>query len=606
VRPATKALLKSLWQPRPRLNVWQWAEANVDFSRVPAYDTPLHGVYNADYIPQWKEVAECDTNLDIRECWVLKCSRAGGTENCVLNPIRYHVACEPMPILYTSGNQSAVEAFMEKRIKLGLQASMDTGRALREARAIEHRIDFKDMTLQVAWPSNKMAFKQDGWSRVYCDEYSLIKGANPQMLRKRTDTYQFSYIFGLSSMDPNRKGPSTDDPIYKEWAKGDCREWMCVDPETGNLFEFKMMPGDTERGLLWDKEAKREDGTWDLDRVRESAFFVTPDGTRITNDQRMNVVRTGKWIPTRSNAPSTIRSYRLTSFTLPFKSGDFGQIAVAFLEAKRQGPVALKAFLYEYLAEPWVEGEEKTVASELVARNGGYPKGTRFAEHEKFADIYIKKPSIIVVTADVQKGYHFQLARQWMANGDSGLIEWGRGFEMEDLLEFERDRHKADYVYIDGRYRTMEVCQAAAEFQWVPVFGTDRRISYPFQRKDNVDPYEGTSRAGDRSTLIFTYTFQDPIFKQMLHDLMRSNTQQAWWVHDGIDAEYIKQATSWRLVEGVWQNRPGHPADHLADCEKMQVLAAVIEGYYLSDWLQRLMAVASGIDAKEQETKNDE
>ena len=74
--------------PPPRQNIWQWAEANVDFANAQNYDTPLKGKYSADYMPFWKEIAECLTDDNIRDVTVLKCARAGGTENVRLNAIR--------------------------------------------------------------------------------------------------------------------------------------------------------------------------------------------------------------------------------------------------------------------------------------------------------------------------------------------------------------------------------------------------------------------------------------------------------------------------------------------------------------------------------------
>jgi len=318
----------------------------------------------------------------------------------------------------------------------------------------------------------------------------------------------------------------------------------------------------------------------------------------------MTVARKGEWVPQNPDAPETIRSYHLSAFTLPFKSGDFGQIAVAFLEAKAEGPAALKAFVYEYLSEEWTEGVEATEESALLTRCADYKLGEHISSADQFADIYVKMPSVVIVTADIQKGYHYALARQWMASGDSGLIEWEKQLELGDLLEFEKRKHRADYVYIDGRYRTTEVCQASAQHAWVPVFGSDRKLAHPF-RKRVLDPWEGTAKAGNQAGLIGTYSFIDAIFKQILQDLIRSTTRQAWWIPKGIDSTYTKQVASWELVDGVWQCRRGHSQDHLADTEKMQVLAATIEGWLLSDWLQRLMALAAGIDEEQKQLEDD-
>ena len=82
-----------------------------------------------------------------------------------------------------------------------------------------------------------------------------------------------------------------------------------ADPETGNGFAFELGDG-KGAGLRWDKTARREDETWDLEIVRASAHYITPDGTRIDEADRMAIVRAGHWQPTASGAPGR-RGYRI-------------------------------------------------------------------------------------------------------------------------------------------------------------------------------------------------------------------------------------------------------------------------------------------------------
>ena len=68
--------MSGLYHPAPKINVWKWAESNVDFSLEPRYETPLHGAYSANFLPMWKEIQENFTDLAIREQWIIKNSRA--------------------------------------------------------------------------------------------------------------------------------------------------------------------------------------------------------------------------------------------------------------------------------------------------------------------------------------------------------------------------------------------------------------------------------------------------------------------------------------------------------------------------------------------------
>ena len=60
----------------------------MDFSLAMNYDTPIHGPYDQEYMPFWKEPVECLTRHDVREVSILKATRTGGSENMLLNPIR--------------------------------------------------------------------------------------------------------------------------------------------------------------------------------------------------------------------------------------------------------------------------------------------------------------------------------------------------------------------------------------------------------------------------------------------------------------------------------------------------------------------------------------
>ena len=85
-----------------RLTVTEWNEANVDYRRVPSYDTQLKARYSGDYMPWWRELADAMLDRSVRELWVLKNSRAGCTENTILAPMRYAVANGGKQMLYVS------------------------------------------------------------------------------------------------------------------------------------------------------------------------------------------------------------------------------------------------------------------------------------------------------------------------------------------------------------------------------------------------------------------------------------------------------------------------------------------------------------------------
>lgn len=580
------SFLKNQYNRMPDQNVWQWAEVNVDFSKAPQYDTPLKAPYNADFISLWKEVAEGVTDPAVREIWVWKNSRAGASESCLLNPLRYTVACDPQQTLYITGDELSARRFMDKRIKPGFKCATVTAKKFRRAvHNSKYDISFADMDLVVTWPKNRMAFKQSGYSLVLADELSTWPEFSADMMRKRTDTYRNSHIIGISSSDPQQKRLCQDDPIIVEYKKGDQRKRFMKDPKTGNLFKFEMGDAGSKYGLKWSKKAKREgDDTWDLEAVAKSAHYVTPDGTIIREKNRLKVIATGIWMATNTDAPAGIRSYHCNSFYMPFKSGEFGHIACAFLTAKRQGTEALKVFVYEYLAEEWYENKTDAPDDELYNRCSTYAKGQLVSQVEEYSDIYVGKPTATIVTVDVQKAHQWYVVREWIEGGDSGLVDYGYAVEWQDI-EDVANNYNAVRVLVDVGYaqRAMEVYEYCLKFQAWPTRGYGD-LKIPF-RKVLRDPFEG--KVGQGKNNICQYDFDTDVFKMLLMDLIRGESEKQWHIYKHIERDYIRQVASEQRIAGKWTRKPGHSQNHLWDCEVLQLLAATILGMFRNEFFTK-------------------
>lgn len=591
---AARSVLLSLHEPPAEITVPDWAADEVDYRREPSYDTEMKTRYDPDYMPFWRYPADAINRLETREVWILKCSRAGASENCLLNPLRYAVARKPQAALYVSADQKGTEVFFDKRIKLGFGLSLETQAKMRLAnRVLEHQIYFPDMDLQVAWPKNRMAFRQHGYSLILADEVSKWPRYIVGVLRKRTDNYAFSTIIGISSPDAENLQDSANDPIFVEWEQTDKRYWFMPDPQTGRPFRFEM-GSRGGAGLKWDQSAKRDDDTWDLNAVRKSAYYQTPDGTIITEDQRMDVIHSGEWVPTSDRGIEGREGYHINAFYMPFKSGEFGHIASAFLEAKAAGPRFLRVFVYEFLAEPWAASIETTADDVLVDRKADYSRGERPSESSEFADIWIPKDKRVFLTQDVQKAHFWWLAREWIEGGDSGLVDFGYAVSWAQMAAIADDLRVFDW-FCDYGYekRQMEVFEAAIEHRMTPVKGNDR-VGLPYKRSD-LDPREGKS-GGQSDTLIKTYSWRTVIFKPLTLDLIRGQSDRRWVIPSGIEwadrsepdrtvigfREYSRQVASEECVDGEWRLKRGHPDNHFWDCEVMQLLAATIHGLYRS------------------------
>ena len=556
--------LRPYWRPRPRESVSAWAARAVDYSRDVSYPTPLRGPFNPDYMPYWVEVMDCVSNPNIREIVVLKAARTGGTECVMLTSMRWAIATRPQPILYVVSDQLSADRFWRTRILRGLKLSAETEHALKHATEnTKYDLHLPQCDVRITWPRARQAFKQDGWALVLCDEVSTWPEYTPDMARRRTDTYPFPHIIFLSTPDPAQKRGSADDPIFVEYERGDKRKWMMPDPRGGE-FTFEMgVRGNF--GLQWDQSARRDDGTWDYDLVRKSAHYVTPAGTVITQRERLEYVRKGHWVPT-SSCPSNVRSYHVPVFLSPFRSGDFGEVAVAFLRAKEQGTIALRTFVYEWLAEPWYAKKDEATAEDVTARIADYMRSENGIEKLGWP-----KTCAVIVTVDVQRDCFWVVARAWNENGDSALIDYAKVQTWAEVEDFAR-KYDADHVGVDSAYsdRTQEIYEYCARYLAHPLRGSDNLRALISQR--TFDVYEGRAQQGRNHLVEIVYNAN--AFRSLRLDLQRAKVPLRWALPKDITHEYAQQITTEIKVDGEWKMRRGTKANHLGDCETMQLVLA--------------------------------
>jgi hypothetical protein len=580
--PEVYAFAAEQFKPAPDEPIHEWARKNIDFSRALNYDTPSHAPFNPDFAPYMKPVLDWLQDDDTREIWIRKCSRAAATEY-VLTWLRWIVAESPRPTYYLTADQLTTERFMESRIKRGFAVCKKAQRYYRRATATQHDIRFEHMDFRVSWPNAKGAFKQDGWAAIVADEFSTWKAFASEMLRKRAGTYPFHKIVGLSSPDPTRTGPDGD-PVILEYEKTDQCKWMMPDPETGNPFTWEF------GGLKWPEDCKNvETGEWDLARVEEEAYYLTPDGTRIENGEREAVSARGEWAGQSDSGGKGHRGIWITGPMVPFVDGDFGLLAARFLSAKRRGNKALRAYFFENWADIGASAPDSTEAgdNELRRRELDYVRGGNpfeAAEDERpLLEVTEGSLQALFITADVQKYHLWWTARRWVKTGDnvrSALEEWGTAANFDDLLKIidQVQPHGAG-VDIGYAQRYGETADFCADYGCLAMKGEDNMKTDIYLR-DNMDAREGKrSRSNDRTARPFSMvTWQTDIFRSKFLAAMRGETPWGWYIPRMAGRQYVRQVCSTHKVNGVWERRKGYPDDHLFDCEVMQLVLARYNG----------------------------
>jgi hypothetical protein len=592
----TAQFIYDLFPELAKLNIWQWAEQNIDYSRSPSYDSEWKGPYRLSYMPYLREPLEACSDPVVKEVWMWACTRAGKSENLLLTVMRYLIATNPPhTMLYIGGQQEKVESFYGKRIVRGFNLSQATADRLERASVREHSIDFHGLCdLVVSWAANKQVTKGDSYPVIFADEVSSWPSFKADTLRERQATVAFPKLIGVSSADAESRRSSDEDPIIQEWENTDMREYMMPDPaDRTKKFRYVMGGPDVPHGIKWDDRCKRPDGTWDLEMVENTAHYITPCGARLDEADRLPLLAEGEWIPTVRTLPWR-RGYRVTRMMTPFPTGNFGNMARAFVEAKRKqdagqfnedGRSPLRVFVYERLAEKFYMEKRVPELTEIDARVTEYERGQRVSETPAYSPIYVGRKRIMLLTVDVQKDHEWWVLREWIEGGDSGLFDCGQSDGIQSLREIGV-KHHVKGVLIDNSYeeRAKEFIESSSTGLLkgaVLCYGRDKIRDKNGNPQEyivymNKDPYEGTANQGKYR--INTVTHHPDRLKNQLYTLTLGTSLHGWHLPKGLPDYYAPHMTAEQSIDGHWERV--RKANHTWDCEVLQLLGAKLFGMW--------------------------
>ena len=400
-----------------------------------------------------------------------------------------------------------------------------------------------------------------------------------------------------NATDPQRWKFSTptlsEGLIWIEYLKGDQRRYDVLCPVCTSLHDrrillawsdnYTIMPKTgREAYVVWDKEARRQNGTWDLDRVHRSARFRCPHcGGDIEDSKKTWMNRGGVWTPTNPNAAETFVSLQLSSLYACTPNTSCGSLAVKFLE-KKKSLGGLQGFINGDLAEPFASQDTQGKRTERIVEQ-----------------ITIVDNSVTLLTADVQATspqFWFTVCR-WTLAGVT-VIDAGSCETVEQLRDKQIEHEVADVgVMIDsgfGARSDAEVYRNCARFGiidedcdppthcgWMPAKGQPSRKTWKDENGDAapyflraIDPFRGTDKAGQIEMSLFE--FAGDYFKDILAEIrkgggpykfevLQSVATETFWRHMDSEIKKTIEGANGRSSE-QWRLRSKHWPNHIFDC----------------------------------------
>lgn len=593
---------------RPKQSVADWCCEFLRFNE-PKNNGPF-SLAGREYV---REILDCWADQAISDMVQLFGSQAGKTAS-IQGGAAWTIKHNPSRFLWVMPTRDLCRDFSRNRWMTMVQSSP----VLQELIPTGGMNRFKFSTLQqsigsalvgFAWSNSPTALSSNPCDVVILDEVDKFNQGGT----KEADAVNLADQRTKNTANPKRiktTTPTLTDGLgWREFLKTDQRRRFVPCPHCGrdhpssrqmvliwnkDFTVFK--PTGMEAQVRWDKEARRADGSWDLDRVSRSARFECPHcGGHILDAHKTVMDRQGVWTPT-ATAAAGYRGWHLPSLYASAKETNVGRLAVKFLQAK-QSLEGLQGFINGDLAEPYASQDVSSRRVEIVT--------------QKATDALTGRVTLMFV--DVQKlGFWYVI--KIFGGGEAHTIDAG-WLDSWERVEEKQAQHKIpnEAVTVDSGDNTKgtgaSVYVQCAEHSialrqrdalptmvgWTPSKGMpghhrwrcrDAGVMLPY-RSVELDPYDGTSRAG--LVTIGLFEFAADYFKDCLQRMRQGKGPCVWSVEPSFapfalkDQEPLELSEFWRHMDGEykkpefnrrtgrtterWVGRGRDWPNHLLDCE---------------------------------------
>jgi len=582
--------------PPPRMSVTDWSREHL---HIPPPQSPSPGPFRLDGREYLAEPLDTFADRRVHHCSVVSGTQCGKT-TLVMAGLAHQTAVHPTPAMVVLPNFDLAQAWSRTRWTPIVKAS-----PVLAALMPERKFDYKTAEqilgasiITFAGSNSPANLSSRPVRLLVLDEVDKFaeqteeEASAPRLAMERTKAWSGFQVWQTST-------PTlVTGAIWTAFMAGDMRRFhvpcpSCAKPVVfGWSKKYTLLPLiGNEAWMEWDQSAKREDGTWDFDKVHASAHLVCPHcNGAIRTEHRAKMVKAGKWVATYE-ASRDHRSWHISSLYSPSLQCSFGALAVRFLQ-QMYAVEGLQAFVQNELAEPWEDQQNRDERTEVIVTGEGL-------------DTPVGTDPVKYLTVDVQQRepFFWWVVRSWSKEGNSRLIACGHCDQWEQIAQVQLDHGVPDFdVMVDYAYDSTTVfreCLAHGKLLTQPGLVSTHRGWVPAKGRGGkdtawVDPKTKAprlwtivnapiERAGIRLQGVH---FNSDAFRDVLARLRKSETRLRWEVTDAagrqywdhLDAYHRKPIVQGRRAIVVWAPRSQHRPDHLLDCEIMSCVFAMLRG----------------------------
>lgn len=335
--------------------------------------------------------------------------------------------------------------------------------------------------------------------------------------------------------------------------------------------------------VVWNEDARRQDGSWNIGRAAETARWVCPRCGHAHDDTAKTRAKWnagGEYVSGRRDAPRHIASFRWEALV----ARDMASLVSQFLEARKaqkQGvPQAMMDFTRQRRALSWADEDTSEV---ILIRPSGY-KLTDIKPEDK-----IENEGNRFITIDRQRDHFWISVRAWRRDGSSRLLYFSRITTPEQAEEI-RIQYKVEpqLTFEDAGYFPEGVYTDCARYGWTALKGSGENYFTVEVRERKIKRlWSNASLIQHNGKMLPLFHWASDPVKDVLFNL-RSGRGASWETPDDMGQEYHSQINgdkkkpflNKRSGRNEWRWQRTH-ANHAHDLEAMQTVVAMMLGILL-------------------------
>lgn len=562
---------------------WQWAERSVRLKQSPFGDR-----INTSLTPWIRRPLERGIDNRVRELTCV-CAVQGAKTTIIEILAAWAIRHQPGPMQINCQTDDDAKDFARERFN----PILDRCDGIREKLPVEKgtrstcAVSMPDMFLLIQGANvSNLQSKSIRWQ--FNDEVWLWKPGLLEEARKRTTQWWNRRIVNVSTAG------EPDSDIDEAFRLGTMDEWHLLCPECGKLScpQWKR--------IVWEtSEDTKPGGIWDYEKMKASVRYECEHcGARHVHTDRAHKLMIGGGDYIRAN-PSPVpghESFHWNALTFSPSVLSWADLAVEFvraMDAYKLGQLKpLREFMVKRLAERWEEFKLLKAAT--------VPE----------VDVSVAWPGEIArfMAVDVQEIEFWAVVRAWGDN-ESRLLWAGRLDAWDDVEAKQREFSVGDScVFVDSSYDTRNVYMRCARHNqlierngrkdwvgWKALNGEEspgksftyrprkgQAVVLPFSWPAKyVDPLAG--KQGKRVGYCKLFMWANDLIKDQLVRLRDGKAENfKWLAYEKVPQTWKDQMFSekhFAVVDKHGQEtmrwtRIGQRANHLWDCEAMQLVAA--------------------------------